>query len=319
MFPIALVVSVATVLVRLVRNSEMIAIQSFGQSYVQVLKPLVAICILLSLGQFVFGEFIVPQTMDIRNKIYYVDIRNKPERYSSLSKKDIWYRWKNSIFHFDKILQNQFFQNPQVYEYDDDWKLKSYIQAETAKADTEGNWIFTNGTIIQGKKEEAKGVADQFMVQGEQEDNPVQENFETLERKDLLSLQDIKLPPYSRYHSFQTLKSLGEEVRLAKVSGLDPLIAKSEWHKKLSFPFMALVLVFLILPFLNMHPRRAKIFVTLSFCIGVTFLNVILFEGGLSLARAGTLSSFVGAWAGHALMLCLMLIVFVYRKYHKKI
>jgi lipopolysaccharide export system permease protein len=90
-------------------------------------------------------------------------------------------------------------------------------------------------------------------------------------------------------------------VKEIEADGYDPTPYRVELHKKIAFPLLNMITVFLGIPFSLRLPRHGGLALGIGASLAAGFLYWILFAVTLSVGQAGLLPPFVSAWAANVL------------------
>ena len=93
-----------------------------------------------------------------------------------------------------------------------------------------------------------------------------------------------------------SLRELYREIQEMKLEGKDTLKNRVEFHQKISYPFISIVLALLAIPLSLRSSRHGGVL----FCIGINlamgFVFSFLYAMGISLGFGGFLSPVLAAW-----------------------
>lgn len=277
--PITVLLATLMTLGLLSKNSEVIAMKSSGISLYRIVSPVLAMAFLISIMSFISNEYIVPYTTKETFFIEKVRIRKQAQK-SFFKQNKIWYRSDNAIYNirfFDPGTNT--LKGVTIYYIGDRFRLLKRIEAVEARWD--GTFwrfydarvdTFNNGSIT------TKSYKD-FPVR-------LPESPETLRSEE----------KNSEEMGFWELRDYIEKVRN---EGYDPTRLMVDLHAKLSYPFTALIMAFLGIPFALKSGRSGGIALGVGISVLIGFGYWLLMSFGLSLGRAEALSPLLSAWGAN--------------------
>lgn len=277
MIPVSALMALIAVISGLVRTSELTAFHALGYGLPSVLRTVIIFLLGLIFMLVWMGDVVLPFAAEKRNYIYYVEMKKRPDKYAMTKTKNIWYRTKNAIIHFDTILDDNNINGVHIYYVNTNWKLVRMIEAKNLKL-SKSVW-------------ELSGVRNS-MVSGDQSSFVVSEE-KSLEIPALTELESMKM-------SGEATDSLGiiELISLIKKNEeiyLDTNQLKVTLYSKFSFALTALILPLLGLCTVSTHRRSANMFLSGGIAVGLVFLYWVVYNGALSMGKAGVLNPALAA------------------------
>ena len=122
------------------KNNEIIALKSGGVSVYYLLRPVLTIAVFLSISLFCLSEIIVPITISKANKIWLMEVKNKPTMTSK--QKNIWIKGHRAIYFIQYFNpQNNSISGVILNFFDNEFKLARRVDANRALY-IKGKWVF---------------------------------------------------------------------------------------------------------------------------------------------------------------------------------
>jgi lipopolysaccharide export system permease protein len=127
-------------------HGELIAIKAAGTSTFRITVPIMAAAIFFTLLTVAIGEWLVPPTSTITNKIMYEQVRQKKAK-GILRNNRFFYKDEQGFYTFEKLSQavNRF-DNFSFTSWDSGYTLLVMMNAEEATWQ-DGKWIFKNSQV----------------------------------------------------------------------------------------------------------------------------------------------------------------------------
>lgn len=282
--PLAVLMATLLTLGGLARSSELVALRSCGVSLVKISLPLVGAALLISIGSFVAGEFVVPRTSARMAYVQEVLIKKKsPSTFFRQS--NIWYRDEGTILqarHFDPASRR--LDGVTVWRLSNTMQPRERIEARSAVPATAG-WLL-------------RQVMVRTFTGG---------NVTATDRRSELLLP-IPLHPDDLKEVEKEADTMGffELRRLAaklKAGGYDATRYLALMQSRLSLPFASLVMAFLGIPFSLRTGRSSGIAVGIGISLGIGFSYFVINSVLLSFGQGGVLPPLIAAWAANLIFI----------------
>lgn len=135
--PLATLIGSILSLGGLASNSELIAFQSSGMPVRKFILAVSQAAFVLALISFVIADFVVPYSETTAREIKYSGIAS---RVSVQSKRGLWIKDKNNIIYIQQLFPNGSAQHIEIYQLDEQDKLKSSTFARKA-VNSEQGWM----------------------------------------------------------------------------------------------------------------------------------------------------------------------------------
>jgi len=264
----------------LARNNEVVALKAHGVSAYRIMFPLLILAASVTVFIFLLNETIVPYAARKAAHVWSVKIKKEEERaFFELNK--IWYRGENVIYNIRLFEpKTNTLKGVTIYQFDDAFTLRQRTDAQEARWDGEG-WIFTQVSI---RKFSPSGEIDTTIY--DEKAIPIPERPEDFKK-------GMQNPNQMTYLELQ------EYVERLKMEGYDATRYVVDLHKKLSFPFLTLIMVLMGSPLAlaASYGRGGGIAQGVGISIVIGFIYWIVFAISAALGHAGTFPPFIAAWA----------------------
>ena len=264
LFPVAVLIGTIFAMVQMAANSELTVYRCSGVSLKQMMVALLKIGIPLVILSFVCGEIVAPPSermaQQLRMKAQNAKVSVKEFR------SGVWAKDEHSFINVKSVLPDTSLLDVSIYEFDEQYHLRSITTAERALYQEETRW-------------QLDGVRQtRFDKQGASVDNrPLAEWRSTL-NPDILSVLLVVPEQMSAWNLYQYTGHLRENHQ--KTTRYEIAM----WNK-LVYPFAVLVMMLLALPFSAYQRREGGI-------SGKIFMGILL---GLSFHFIGRLFANIGA------------------------
>ncbi|MFO7962480.1 MAG: LPS export ABC transporter permease LptG [Desulfobacterales bacterium] len=282
--PFALLLAVLVALGVMNRNNEIIALKSGGIGIIHLIKPVIAVSLLMTVVLFLLSETVIPITAPKANRIWIQDIKKKDM--TTTREKNIWIRDKRRIAHityYNAVKQTAF--DVSLYFFDDRFNLIRRLDAETGVFEEE-KWRLYN-------------VVDQVR-------DPEDTAFRTrvyASKTEQLGLSPADLRRISRKSEEMGFVELYEYVEKMKADEYDVTTLRVDLHAKAAFPFICVIMGLLGTGIGVRKSTREGMPVGIAYGIGIAFLYWMFHSFSVSLGYGGLLPPVVAAWAADAVFL----------------
>jgi len=283
MTPVSVLISVMLTLGIMNKYNEILAIKNCGISLFRLFYPLVGISVFIGIGLFFLSESIVPITNSVANNIWKIQVEKRNAQ-GAYKLSHIWYRGKDSIYQIRSYdSRKDIIEGLSIFLFDDAFRLHKRIDAKKATWD-KGLWYLNDGLI------------QKIAPDGSRETVRFRNHTIRLPETPHVFKRTMKAPEEM---SFWELKKYTRKIR---EEGYDSTSCQVDLHKKIAFPFIALVLTLIGIP-LGLKKKKGGIPFGITIGIGISFLYLLTFGLSTSLARSGALPPVFGAWLTNLLFL----------------
>lgn len=274
--PASVLLSILVILGLMNKNNEMLALKSSGVSHWRIVKSILGIGIGISLLLFVASEFFFPLLRAEANRIWNSEV----EKDRVVEKqRNIWIKENRFIYHFshfDPVHRRLY--GITINEFDADFRLIRRVNAETAVY-ADDKWLLS-------------GVMEQLL-------DPSDGSFrvEIFDEKPAgTDLRPEDLDTVARSSDEMGLIELSRYIDKVESEGYDANSYRVDWHAKLAFPVMGLMLCFLGGGIALGKEKSLSIPMLVLSGIGVAFGYWVVRSFCISLAYGDMLNPMVAAW-----------------------
>lgn len=292
--PVSILLATLVSLGTLSRHNEITAVKSNGISVLKIITPILLFSVLITGVSIMLNEYCLPLTNRRVERIRREKVEGKPKS-SNYGQGRVWYRGDNNIFTVLRMEPKKGVLNGvTVYELDRDFNLIGRTDAGTVRWN--GNkWMAERGTMKRFNKADITEAApiDGKEVKGLL-DNPGE--FERPEALvETMSITDIR--DYAR--------KLGAE-------GYDATRYLVDYHSKIAFPFVNMVMALLGIPFALKTGRHGGITAGIGISVAIAFSYWIIFAVSSALGQSGVLPPFIAAWMTNLILGLFGVFLFTY-------
>ena len=288
MTPMAVLISSVLTFSVISRNREVVLMMSCGLSAFRIVLPVLVAALVLSILSFLNGDMLMPASWKKSEQIYYGDIRNR-EFVGTRRQDKIWIKTPSgavwNIAHLD-VSEGRLYDVTIMEFSEDRGYFSKVITARTAFLQ-EGKWVFEDGMV---RSFDTDSVFKEETFAKKSFDYGV--DFKTLKRSE-------KKP---QEMTFKEIRAYIERIRKA---GYDDTRYMVDMYVKVSFPFVALVMAFIAVPFGLKTERAGGIMSGIALSVFLGFVFWFLFSMGVSMGHSGKLPPLLASTGAHLLFLML--------------
>jgi len=283
-FPMAIFLAVIFVIGQFNERGEIMAMKASGASIKYFLPSILIFAISAQFVMFYFSEIVSPKAYE-REKVLMAKAYN-----TSLplpSRENVFFNEKNKFYFFKKVdPQKKVFEDILLIELLDNGDIRLIVTAKKAQWNENG-WHFLDGKIYSLEKD------GDLVLQGE---------FQ--EQKILLDRTPNQIIPSSKPLEQMSIFEILDQIRLFQRSGLDLKNLVTEFNIRIALPFTCPIFAVLALG-LGLKMGRSGRSISFGLSLISIFIYYIIFSIGRSLAKAGMIAPFIGAWLGNLIFLSL--------------
>jgi len=285
MAPQAVLLATVITLAVLARDNEIIAMKAGGVGIVGITLPILGAAVVVALLVLASNEYLAPIATKKMNYIFKVKVQGQQTYGDTYVGEDpfakqLWFVAK------DKAI----------------WNIRQFDPEEGRISDARIFYRFDNGLIR--KRIDVKEVVwngthwefvDGFLRTFDQEGNGTTEYFEK-KIIPVLETPDDFVRNIIIHSDEMSLRELYKEIQEMTLEGKDTLKHRVEFHQKISYPFISIVLALLAIPLSLRSSRHGGVL----FCVGINlamgFVFSFLYAMGVSLGYGGFFSPLFAAW-----------------------
>jgi LPS export ABC transporter permease LptG len=283
MIPLSVLVGILVNFSIMTRTSQVIAVKATGVSLYRLSASMLVVGILISLLCFGLQEYILPISNQKQDALRAVIKGRSPQTFRRPDRK--WMMGeRNQVFNYNLFDEDRnLFGELTIYEFDSgNFGIKRRIFANRATWNTEKRvWILEEGWVRDFDVSRSQEVSfREFRTASFAEFDATPQYFK----------KEVK---ESSQMDYRELRSYIQDL---EQSGFDVVKLSVALHKKLSFPFVSLIMCTIAIPFSFSTGRRGSLYgIGLSIMIGIGYWLVLgFFE---QVGGAGKLVPFLAAWA----------------------
>lgn len=282
-FPAVFLISLLVQLGLMLRNRELLALETCSISPSIIGCPILVYALLLACLQFLFSEVLGVRGYGAAEQIWNEEVRDR--QISSRQLSDIWFREGRNIVHMAKVTPGAGTGSGlTIYEIaPGDWgDVARIVRAKSFEVLAKG-WTLRQVTII----------------------DP--DNFSTTAQKSLeVDLQTnvrnfLIIDPKTRLESLP-LWQLGQEIQRLKDSGSNIERLLTAWHAKLAYAFSVVIMALIALVLITLF---GSLYLIIPLGLIITFCYHGLFVLFVSAGENGLIASFFGAWGANLFFVAL--------------
>jgi LPS export ABC transporter permease LptG/LPS export ABC transporter permease LptF len=281
--PLSVLLATLVTVALLTKNSELVVMKACGISLYRVALPMVGAALVAGATIFVLEQTVLGPANRKAEAIKHVMKGGKPETFDVLNR-----RWvmgsDGDIYHYNYYdPRERRFIGLWVYEFDADMtRLTKRTFAQRAGVIADATWQVENGWTRQF---DASGAPGQF--------EPFDHVRTTLEPAALFTTES----PDPDFMSYTQLRAYTERLR---ASGLDVVKQQVALWRKLSFPFVTLIMTLLAVPF-AVTIGRSGAMAGIGVGIGIAIVYWTTISVFAAMGAGGVMTPALAAWAPNLL------------------
>jgi len=250
LLPVAALIGTLFALAQLVIHSEYAVMRTSGMSILSMALTLLRTGLVFAVATFVTGEFLAPLSEEAAKKLR---LEQTSSVVAQAFRSGLWVKDEGSFINVARVLYDATLQDVRIYEFDDQYRLRSISQAREGKYVHSNLWRLSD--VVQTRFEETHTSVERAAVQ----------DWHSVLTPNVLSV--LLVPPEKM--SLWTLYAYVRHLRENRQESTRYEIAL--WNKVV-YPFAVLVMIVLALPFAYLNVREggvsAKIFAGIMLGLG---------------------------------------------------
>jgi LPS export ABC transporter permease LptG len=280
--PLAVLLAAIVTVAMLTKNSELVVMKACGISLYRVAVPIVAGALVAGGVLFTMEQTVLGPANRQAEAIRHVLDGGAPETFDVLNRRWVLGR-DGSIYHYAYFdPRERHFTGLWVYEFDEDMtRLTARTFAEQATFADDG-WAVSRGWTRRFDESGEPAAFAQFASERRALEPPAHFSTE---------------PPAPEYMSFTELRAYTEQLA---ASGFDVVRQRVALYRKVSFPFVTLVMTLIAVPFaVTIGRSGAMAGIGVGIGIALAYWTTILFFAAMG--SGGLLAPMLAAWAPNLL------------------
>jgi len=264
LFPVAVLIGTMFALAQLVLHSEYAVMRTAGVSILALGRTLAIIGLGFAAAAFAVGEFVAPWSDEAgqRMKLQQTNADVKVSAFRS----GIWVKDAGSFVNVGRILHDTTLEQIRVYEFDDDYRLRTISMARSARYLTENEWQLEDV------------VRTRFSGDGTEVERIAQTPWHSVLTPRILNV--LLLPPDK-----MSVGTLFSYIRHLRDNRQDSARYEIALWNKIVYPLAVVVMMFLALPFAYMNVREGgvstRIFAGIMLGLGFHLLSRLFGHAGM--------------------------------------
>jgi lipopolysaccharide export system permease protein len=275
LLPVAALIGTLFALAQLVIHSEYAVMRTSGVSILNMAVTLLRTGLLFALATFVTGEFLVPLSEEAAKKLR---LEQTSSVVAQAFRSGLWVKEEQSFVNVARVLYDATLQDVRIYEFDDQYRLRTISQARQGKYLRSNLWRLTD--VVQTRFEETHTSVARLAEQ----------DWHSVLTPSVLSV--LLVPPEKM--SLWTLYAYVRHLRENRQESTRYEIAL--WNK-IIYPLAVLVMMVLALPFAYLNVREggvsAKIFAGIMLGLGFHLVSRLFAHLGQLAAWPPMVAAFV--------------------------
>jgi lipopolysaccharide export system permease protein len=283
-FPVALVISTVVVFRNMNRNREIVAFESFGVRYRDLIKPLALVIFITGLPFLIISMEIAPKGLR-EHQILFDELRGRTTQVGQIRQEKIWYKSGDVLYNvgFYDAQKKELF-DVSIYEFDSEFLLRKITTAKRSIWNGK-NWTLIDSTQLYVSAE---------LEQSGREDFPALDNYIIEEPQDLVR--------YEFNPELLSQRELSQTIKRYQQMGINTSSWESIYHSRLSYLALSFILILMALPRTLKFRRDNNLAKDLTLItVGSLFLWII-YSYCLNLGAEGLLNPALAAWGPVLLM-----------------
>ena len=285
MLPVATLISTLLCIGKLSQKSEITAMRACGSSTTSLIKPLLAIGLLISLFLFINGETIVPWSLNKSQDIFSLDIKKRAIK-GDYNKENFWFRDDNLFYNVGYYNSRDSKLNDiSIFKLNSEFDLEKKVDAESARwSDNElVRWTMYNVTEV------ADLSSSNFLIAS----HP----------KLPLIIEEKPSYFYNSKRKAETLSffELSKLIEKNESEGISASNYKVDLISKIAFPFINIIVVLLAFPLAILPSRSNKLAFNLVVGLSFGFSYYVFNSIFRALGSAELIDVYTSAWATNIL------------------
>ena len=286
MAPQAVLIATVITLASLARDNEIVAMKACGVGVVGITLPIIGASFVIALLVLANNEYVAPFAAKKANYIFKVKVQGNPiygDSYIEIERvgDEVWFVAKDkAIWHIRQFYPDGGrMDNVSIFYRLNENFIHKRIDAKEVIWDGK-QWEFFDGFI----RTFVSGGLD-TTIYFKKETFPVKETLSDF----IINNKEIRSEELS-------LRELQKQIQELTAEGKDTLRSRVEFHQKISYPFISIVLALLAIPLSLRSSRHGGVLFCVGINLAVGFVFSFMYAMGVSLGFGGFFSPLFAAW-----------------------
>jgi lipopolysaccharide export system permease protein len=275
LLPVAALIGTLFALAQLVIHSEYAVMRTSGVSIFNMAMMLIQTGLVFAVATFATGEFLAPLSEEAAQKLR---LKQTSSVVAQAFRSGLWVKDDESFVNVARVLYDATLQEIRIYEFDDEYRLRSISQAREGRYLRDNLWRLKD--VVQTRFENSHTTVARIAEQ----------DWRSVLTPSILSV--LLVPPEK-----MSLWTLYSYVRHLRENGQESQRYEIALWNKVIYPIAVLVMMVLALPFAYMNVREggvsAKVFAGIMLGLGFHLLNRLFGHVGQLAAWPPILAAFV--------------------------
>lgn len=278
--PVSIILSIVILFGLMNKNKEIIALCSSGVELKKIYMPLVLVSFALSFAVFFISNSLMPSTTTTLNRIYLTEIKKK--KIISEKRNEIWVKDNNKIIYIDYFNPDlSLIRNIKIYQFDEKQNLKKRTSAKTGYYKEKKWHLFDIQSTDNLNLESGQRIVNKKSEITEFDFSPV-ELKEIVKKPDEMGIFQLK-----------------EYIKQLKEKGYDSNRFNVDFHRKIAFPFVCVIMT-LLGSIIGLNSATGKkIPIAVASSLGLSFVYWSLYSFLVSLGYGERISPAAAAWTAN--------------------
>ena len=283
--PVGLLLAVLITFGLMNKNNEIIALKSGGVSVYYFLRPVLTISVFMGIMLFSLSEIVVPITISKANKIWLMEVKNKPTLTSK--QRNIWVKGHRAIYFIQYFnSHNQTISGVILNFFDNEFKLTRRIDAKKGAYD-QGKWIFYD-------------IMEQVL---DKESDIYNVRFHSQKAENVDFLPEDLMRVFKKSNEMN-IAELFAYIREVESEGYDATTFRVDFHARFAYPVITIIVCILATGIAVKRKGREGPSVSIGLGAALVFLYWVLHSFCLSLGYGGLLPPIISAWISNIIFSC---------------
>ncbi len=234
--PVSMLLSSLLALGALARSAELTAFRSLGVSEMRIVGAVLKLALPIIAVLFLVAQFVIPTAQHLAQRQQAAALNDAVPLVSSGG---FWAENNRQYLNVRDFGSGNMLLGIEIYDFDDDGTLQTYLHADRATIEPNGTWLLTG-------VQRTQVISSQFVT--EQLPSTPWNSFISARQVQLLTLPPETMPPIALYEYIQQLKQLHQQA----------IRYKQQFWTMVSIPLSIIGMVLIAAPFVFGSQRSAS-------------------------------------------------------------
>jgi lipopolysaccharide export system permease protein len=278
--PAAVLLSSLITLGLMSRHNEVMAMKSGGVSLGSLVRPIMAMSLLIFVALLGLNEFIVPSSNQNARMVSDLIIHKKKPA-STFKQSQIWIHGQQAIYNIQLYHpETNTLEGLTLYQFNPKFEIVRRIDARSARW-KDGHWLLAQASVTEFSAEGASARKDYAEFTLAIPETPA--DFQIAEKDP----------------NEMNFRQLRDYVQKIERDGYNASKYRTAMHGFISYPFISVIMALLGIPLALRKERGAGMAIGIAYCIIISLVYMAVFSVVLELGKGGNFPSFLAAWLGN--------------------